>query len=265
MKKNILLILLTIVFNCCSYYKAERLLKTPSIINTTNSDEQYEEDNEYVGVENNFSENLRVSVSASSTFPTGFEMLQFNDGDTDKSKREQAKTTYVFSPKIKFKTVKSFLDFLNKNGASDSIMNNKNISNKDPRLPQESVFITIEKAYLYSFSIEEDNDIHLIFGDKKTKLDMAYTMNGEIAGLPVLFKKDEQQILKTRKKVMDLLKQYQKCSGKTQQPLFVPIKISGSIFYDTGHKTKHAKCGCCSASSTAWEIHPIFDMVILKQ
>ncbi len=197
------------------------------------------------------------------TFPEGFADRKFNDGDTENSVREEAKTTYVLSPKKTFSTVKDFLLFLQSIEASDTEMREITFIKKNPRVTQEKYFITIRRAYLYTFSIEEDNDIHMIFGDSKTNISSATTMNGEISGLPVLFKKHEKQIKKIRQKAIRLLEGYAKCNSTTDEPLYIPIKVSGSIFYDYQHKSKPAKCGCCAASGTAWEIHPIYNLEIL--
>lgn len=198
------------------------------------------------------------------TFKKDFDTKLFNDGKTASSVREQAKTTFDTSIKLRFKTVKEFRTYLNKAKASDAVMSKIKIKNKQARLPQEKVFVTIEKAYLYQFSVEEDNDIHLIFGDSKKSVDLSTSMNGEISALPVLFKKDKAAILKVRKKAIELLSDYKKCNGTTEKSLYIPIRVSGSIFYDSHHKSKHAECGCCATSNTAWEIHPIFSFEILE-
>lgn len=204
-------------------------------------------------------------ISLHQTFPTGFRDKQFNDGDTQNSVREEAKTTYVLSPKRTFNTVRQFLQFLSNNGADDETMKQISFTKKNPRIAQEKYFITIKKAYLYTFSIEEDHDIHLIFGDNKSSVNSDVTMNGEISGLPVLFLKHEKQIKKIRYKAVKILEGYAKCNSTSDDPLFIPIKISGSIFYDYQHKSRPAKCGCCAASGTAWEIHPIYNLDILDE
>lgn len=199
------------------------------------------------------------------TFPAGFKDKKFNDGDTENSVREEAKTTYVLSPKKTFNSVKSFLSFLKSIGADDATMKDVPFTKKSPRLTQEKYFVTITRAYLYTFSIEEDNDIHLIFGDNKTSVNSNNTMNGEVSGLSVLFLKHQKQIRKIRYKAVRILEGYAKCNSTTDEPLFIPIKISGSVFYDYQHKSRPAKCGCCAASGTAWEIHPIYNLDILEE
>jgi hypothetical protein len=79
---------------------------------------------------------------------------------------------------------------------------------------------------LNTFSKEGDQDVHLIFGDNPNDVDPKYTMNGEVAGLPVTFKQDEEQLAKTRKEALTQLNNYTLCGGK-DKPLFVEIKISG--------------------------------------
>lgn len=197
------------------------------------------------------------------TFPEGFKDKQFNDGDTENSVREEAKTTYVLSPKKTFNTVKAFLSFLSSIGADDETMKEVKFTKKSPRLTQEKYFITLKKVYLYTFSIEEDNDIHMIFGDGKSSVNSSTTMNGEVSGLAVLFLKNEKQIKKIRYKAIKLLEGYSKCNSTSDEPLFIPMKISGSIFYDYQHKSKPARCGCCATSGTAWEIHPVYNLEIL--
>ena len=199
------------------------------------------------------------------TFPEGFADKKFKDGDTENSVREEAKTTYVLSPKKTFNSVKDFMAFLKTIHASETEIKEIEFHKKDPRIAQEKYFITFTKVYLYVFSIEDDNDIHLIFGDSKTDINKETTMNGEVSGLAVLFTKYKSQIKKIRKKAIQLLEGYAKCNSTSDQPLFIPIKVSGSIFYDYQHKSRTAKCGCCAASGTAWEIHPIYNLEILAE
>ena len=139
----------------------------------------------------------------------------------------------------------------------DSKMRKKPLKNS-PRVEEEEKNVTVT-AFLYATKKEDDNDFHVIMGSSAS-VDDAQFMTAEVSGLPTdaPFK---ARLAKARTQFKDFF-------GDTQLPGSryvkfdppVPIKVTGSLFYDIDHKPGDiGPLG--NRPATSWEVHPVTDIV----
>jgi hypothetical protein len=127
------------------------------------------------------------------------------------------------------------------------------------RLPQEERNVTVD-AFIYAASKETDNDYHLILGGNPSGMVIRY-MNAEVSGLPA-----SGPFLDTLKAAR---KQFTDPFGSLIPPTGyhrfnppVPVKVSGSLFFDVRHYPPGDVGPSGRKPKTAWEIHPITNLVI---
>jgi hypothetical protein len=168
------------------------------------------------------------------------------------TKRKRSKTTLVLKKYKNYKSVAAFRASL----LSDSFMQTLNISSDSGsvRVVQEKRNITIDNAYIYAVSREDDNDYHVIIADT-LPYDSSRSINVEFSGLPNPSNQATDSIQNARVTFESFMGE--KCSGaytKFNPP--VAIKVSGSLFYDVDHAPGIIGTGIYKPN-TSWELHPV--------
>ena len=166
--------------------------------------------------------------------------------------------TSIASALLKSMTFTSFIASL---PSDKSMMANHNITTapNNPRVPQENNNIQLNGIFLFAIKRENDNDYHIIIGDKNKKF-----FNVEISGLPPHSAASFITLSKTRTAVETYFgKPNCNVGGYNVFPQGIKIQISGSTFYDIDHAPGTiGPQGYMPA--TAWEIHPVTDIKFLK-
>jgi hypothetical protein len=160
------------------------------------------------------------------------------------------KTSYVTGvPTKSFNSIAELIASL----TPDAVIRPKLTTKTNKRIVEEQKNIQLNKnIFLYAMKSESDNDYHIIIGDN-IKLSLATLLNIEISGVP---KSGNAAIQKVR----DFFETnfVQLCG--TNYAVFkdnpIPIKVSGSTFYDVDHPA--GQVGPIGMRpKTSWEIHPI--------
>jgi len=172
--------------------------------------------------------------------------------------RKEAKTSIVTATMEVFNTLSALIKTL----PTDEYMRGyeppitKDSDSK--RVEEEERSVSVKTAYIFVIYREGDNDYHTIIGSN-SDTSKAILMNVEVSGLPDKSSPNYNVMKDIRDKIVGKFGKI--CSTKK---LFInkPIKISisGSLFYDIDHKPgvvgyKNLK------PKTAWEIHPVTDIV----
>ncbi|MBL0309637.1 MAG: hypothetical protein IPP77_08175 [Bacteroidetes bacterium] len=140
------------------------------------------------------------------------------------------------------------------------------------RVAAEQRNVIITSAYLFMVSREEDNDYHLILGDKRNYR-KGNLFSAEVAGLPLDETHPFYHLLRElREKFEEEIGGPSSC-GKPPKPYgknltLHPIKITirGSLLFDSQHQ--HGGSGYTDGAvslktPTGWEIHPVTGFVLL--
>lgn len=141
---------------------------------------------------------------------------------------------------------------------SDAVMTayNPPISKKpeSPRVKEELFNVSIDTAYIYGIYREDDNDFHMIIGNGKTGAGM-HLLNAEVSGLPG--DTNDDLLIAVRNKIITRFGDIA-CKDGAYKPIdsLIPIRISGSLFFDIDHKAGVVGFGVYKPH-TAWEIHPV--------
>jgi hypothetical protein len=130
------------------------------------------------------------------------------------------------------------------------------------RVKQEQVKVTV-KACIYTFLKEGDNDYHVIIGDPPGTPNRKY-MNVEVSGIPDIGTDENRNRLWKVRRAFKQEFQLQDEGPDRYHPLSepVPVKITGSLFWDVEHYPKTVGPKFASPG-TAWEIHPVSDIEFL--
>jgi hypothetical protein len=135
------------------------------------------------------------------------------------------------------------------------------------RVDQEKKNVVVT-AFLYAYSKETDNDYHVIIGDAPSvPVGVRRYMNVEVSGLPVTgtnANRDQlREVRNTFKTRFGLGNTGPNSYVKPNPP--VPVRITGSLFYDVDHAPPEEFVGPKSHKpQTAWEIHPISKIEFLS-
>jgi hypothetical protein len=125
------------------------------------------------------------------------------------------------------------------------------------RVEQEQANVTVT-AYIYAFRKESDNDFHVILGDKPGTTNAKY-LNAEVSGIPAVGTDENRQQLWTVRKAFkdafELGDEGPDAYFRPHQP--IPVRVTGSLFYDVEHVPPHTVGPKYASPGTAWEIHPI--------
>ena len=140
--------------------------------------------------------------------------------------------------------------------------------NHDPQITRGTMDRAVEEqrnvrvvAWIYAIKYESDQDWHIIAGTDPRTGGPRY-LNTEVSGLPARASPFRDTLLTVREELIQILggdlpgpSSYR----KFDEP--IPVKIDGSLFYDVDHKP--GAVGPVDMKPTsAWEIHPITNLVI---
>jgi hypothetical protein len=169
--------------------------------------------------------------------------------------RRLAKTTIFDGDAQDFDAVAALLDSL----PANQTMKDKGISSgpDSDRVDEEKKNVRV-RAFIYAFKKEADHDYHVLVGDAPDTADLGY-LNVEVSGIPIAGTEDNRTKLlgvrnefKTKFQLGDTgPSAYHLC----QPP--VPVRITGSLFWDVDHQTPPYVGPQNLKPKTAWEIHPI--------
>jgi hypothetical protein len=167
------------------------------------------------------------------------------------------KTTYSTKNTESFRTIPALYRKLE----SKEFLNGQGIGNRNERTAWEDRNVKIGKAYLYTITIEDDNDLHLLIGNTPSYVEgVTRVFNAEISAVPVNGTTEvKNHIRDLRRKVLAELGDIPLCDRVGYLQSNHKISIRGSLFYDTHHKTKFTKCNEVEGES-AWEMHPVWDI-----
>jgi hypothetical protein len=181
--------------------------------------------------------------------------------------RKLAKTTPHSGGRARsFSSIADFLEWL----PSDSSMKYGtpiDRSENSARVPAEQRNIILKKVWLLAVYRERDNDFHLILCDKQVYDGEAALFSAEISGLPDspnVSPRTMSDLEDARRALTDKLGDLN--CGRTY--IFkkggLPVKVRGSLFFDIHHAGhKHGRQGLYPQS--AWELHPVTDLIWLDQ
>lgn len=172
------------------------------------------------------------------------------------SVRITPKTNYSTKKNESFATIKALYRKLK----SKEEMDDLHIGHSDERDAMEDRNIVIKKAYLYTITIEKDNDLHLLLGNTPSYIQgTTRVFNAEISAIPPDGTTEiKNHMIDLRKKAIGLLGAIPQCGKVGYLQSNHRFSIRGSLFYDTHHTGSPAKCREVEGES-AWEIHPVFD------
>jgi hypothetical protein len=133
------------------------------------------------------------------------------------------------------------------------------------RVDKEKRNVTVT-GYIYAYRKESDNDYHVILGTMPTDGSPARYMNTEVSGIPIGGTDENRNALWAVRKAFE--KNFQldgSWHGGYDYPNPpVPVRITGSLFWDTEHEPPKPFVGPDSNKpQTAWEIHPISSIEFL--
>lgn len=173
------------------------------------------------------------------------------------SVRKIPKTTYSDKAYKSYRTIPALFRKLE----SNDFMRSLAIGHRNERVEQEDRNVIIVKAYLYTITVEGDNDLHLLIGNTPVyKKGVTRVFNAEISGVPGDGTAEEKQhFIELREKAIREMSDIPLCGRNGFLQSHRRISIRGSLFFDSHHATKPAKCREVEGES-AWEIHPVRDI-----
>jgi hypothetical protein len=172
----------------------------------------------------------------------------------DGTVRKIAKVTIFEGPTRTFGSVSELRGWL----PDDNDMKDLGIG-KGPdvdRVEKERLNVSL-KAYIYTYLKEGDNDYHVIIGDAPGTPNRRY-MNAEVSGIPDIGTDENRNQLWMVRKAFKQTFELGDEGPDRYYPLHepVPVKITGSLFWDVEHYPKTVGPKFASPK-TAWEIHPV--------
>src|SRR5262245_42085922 len=181
--------------------------------------------------------------------------------------RMVAKTSIASGPNQTFAPLGDLLYELITNHPDDQMRNRNPPMKRDPdfdRVAEENRNVTVP-AWLYAVKKEDnDHDYHLIVGSDPNSPTIRY-MNMEISALPLSGPNRDALRVPTQA-LKDFLQNNNHLIGSSGYLRFedpVPIRVSGSLFYDIDHAPgivgsfKEPR----RVPDTAWEVHPVTEIV----
>jgi hypothetical protein len=127
------------------------------------------------------------------------------------------------------------------------------------RTTQEQYNVSVE-GYIFAVSKESDNDFHLIVGDRDCGAGECF-INVEVSGLPQdPANPDFQALSAVRTKFLAYFHQHEPSRRYKKFDPPISITVSGSVFFDIDHPAGAVGPAGLKPSS-AWEIHPVTDIV----
>ncbi len=122
-------------------------------------------------------------------------------------------------------------------------MNDLSIGHADSRVAYEDRNVIIRKAYLYTITIEDDNDFHLLIGTTAV-YDPATTrvFNAEVPGVPTNGSAaTKEHIRELREKLLNIFNGIPVCGRNGYLQQYTKIFIRGSLFPDFNTGTPKRK------------------------
>jgi hypothetical protein len=181
--------------------------------------------------------------------------------------RGKAKTSIASGAVETFDTVDDLLNDLASKSPDSAMLNHDPPLQEDfdfDRVAEENRRVTVS-GWLYAIKKEaNDNDYHMIVGTSPDGGSIHY-MNMEITGLP-LGGPDRAKLRVPRDGLKQFLSDQQTRVGTSGYLRFedpVPVRVTGSLFYDIDHRPgvvgsfKEPK----RVPATAWEVHPVSEIV----
>jgi hypothetical protein len=188
-------------------------------------------------------------------------------GGTD---RRLPKTTIVDAPVEDFPSVGALVKQILANNPDKEMKASSGITKStSTRVEAEKRNVRVP-GFIYAFKKEDDNDYHVILGDAPGA--QSVFLNVEVSGLPVGGTAANRTRLTTAR---NLFKQkmgvgptgpkgYQKSVDDNGQLSPIPVRITGSLFWDVDHPPG-AVGPAEFKPKTAWEIHPVSEIEFLDQ
>jgi len=177
------------------------------------------------------------------------------DGETFAGlSRRNAKTSVSGGSMATFSRLNDLLDSL----PSDSTMRSPSAGiargADSDRVQVENKNVTVD-AWLYAASYEDDNDFHLIIGNRARA--GTRFMNVEVSGIPLSGMPDRDVLMTVRDQFEDVFDGVPGDAYMFADPP-IPVRVSGSLFFDIDHAAGGVGPGSLrNRIRTAWEIHPI--------
>lgn len=126
------------------------------------------------------------------------------------------------------------------------------------RVAEEERNIKIKEAYIFAITRQADNDFLLLLGSEQDYRKAVF-FNVEVSGLPESSRDSYATLNMVRTKVKN---QFGNVCGKTLLLMDNPVTVSvaGSLFFDI--EGKPGKTGPKKLrTTTAWEIHPVTEII----
>lgn len=173
------------------------------------------------------------------------------------SVRKTVKTTYSTATYRSYATIRGLYSSLKTKEFMDAL----NIGHTDSRTTYEDRNVILRTAYLYTITIENDNDFHLLIGNTAVyEPGVSRVFNAEVPGVPTTGSASTKaHIRDLRVKLLNIFNGLPVCGRNGYLQEYTKIYISGSLFYDTQHKSNPASCREVEGES-AWEIHPVWEI-----
>jgi len=274
MKNQVLILALIVFAPGCTIYRTPYVRSTAvatnsftssktgravKVIHTTEKD-RFEEELEKPGERSDSTapERARDNAGPNAELETLLEAFAADNDPFEGKDRATAKTSIVNAPMEDFKTIKKFAATLPKDSAMMSHQPPISKAKTSPRATEENRNVTVT-AYLFAAKKEEDGDYHVILGNS-AKSTVNKFLNVEVSGIPASGSSSRPQLISVRHDFEAYFPQHNEHlatkSGYTHYSPPIPVKVSGSLFYDIDHPP--GKVGPEKIRpKTSWEMHPI--------
>jgi hypothetical protein len=132
------------------------------------------------------------------------------------------------------------------------------------RVDKEKRNVTVT-GYIYAYRKESDNDYHVIFGTMPPDGSPARYINTEVSGIPIAGTDENRNALWAVRKAFEENFQLDGSwhGGYDFPDPPVPVRITGSLFWDTEHEPPEFVGPDSNKPQTSWEIHPISSIQFL--
>jgi hypothetical protein len=172
--------------------------------------------------------------------------------------RKIAKVTIFGGDTREFASVQELRAFL-ADRADDDAMGQLDIGRGPDvnRVDEEKLNVSV-RGVIYTFKKESDNDYHVIIGDPPGTPGRKY-MNVEVSGIPDIGTDENRNQLVGVRQAFKTTFGLEGSGPDGYHPLDppVPVRITGSLFWDVEHPPPHTVGPSFAAPKTAWEVHPV--------
>lgn len=155
--------------------------------------------------------------------------------------------------------------------SEDAMCGNKSNLKENKREAREDRNVQFDHVFIYTFKRQSDEDYHVIFGTSGD-VNTALFFNGEISGISPASTFGRKKLIGARGLFETYFQIGAHCATSYYEHDFrlhpIPVKLSGSLFYDGEHCTNYSANGPQQwhniKLNSAWEIHPITGIEFLK-